>query len=72
MLVGVEPSPRLTNGLKYVPSGRNSRFYRYLETIPYGSTPGLGRYKFNIDINLDFVIDIYDLTTLAASLGESY
>lgn len=38
----------------------------------YGDTPGIGRYNFDIDFNFDFQIDIIDLTTLAASLGETY
>jgi len=39
----------------------------------YGETPKPGgRYDFNIDFNFDFTIDIYDLTTVAASLGKEY
>lgn len=38
----------------------------------YGDTPGVGLYNFDIDFNLDFRIDILDLTTVAANLGESY
>jgi hypothetical protein len=38
----------------------------------YGTTPGIGNYYFDVDLNYDFVVDIYDLTTLAANLGESY
>jgi len=38
----------------------------------YGDTPGIGNYYFDIDFNHDFKIDIIDLTTLAANLGESY
>jgi len=41
----------------------------------YGSTPkfqGQSLYNFNIDFNLDYKIDIYDLTTLAVHIGKSY
>jgi len=40
--------------------------------LAYGDTPGIGRYSFNTDFNFDFTIDIYDLTTIAASLGKEY
>jgi len=44
----------------------------------YTNTPGIGKYDLgteitlNIDLNLDFTVDIYDLTTVAANLGQSY
>jgi len=44
----------------------------------YGTTPGIGKYNLDtdvsvsVDINFDFVVDIYDLTTIAANLGENY
>lgn len=40
----------------------------------YGDTPGMpgGCYNFDIDFNFDFTIDIGDLTTIAANLGEEY
>jgi hypothetical protein len=38
----------------------------------YETTPGIGNYYFDVDLNYDFIVDIYDLTTLAANLGESY
>ncbi len=38
----------------------------------YGNTPGIGSYYFEIDLDANYVIDIYDLTTLAANLGETY
>lgn len=38
----------------------------------YEDTPGIGRYDFSIDFNFDFKIDICDLTTIAANLGETY
>jgi len=40
----------------------------------YGSTPGMQMYDFTIDFNFDTSpgIDIYDLSTIAASLGETY
>jgi len=41
----------------------------------YGSTPGnpsMPGFDFSIDLNFDFTVDIYDLTTLAANLGEEY
>jgi len=38
----------------------------------YGNTPGIGNYYFELDFNFDYVVDIYDLTTIAANLGETY
>jgi len=44
----------------------------------YSNTPGIGKYDLeaeitvNIDLNLDYIVDIYDLTTVAANLGASY
>ena len=38
----------------------------------YGSTPGIMGFDFDIDFNFDFTIDICDLVTIAASLGEEY
>ncbi len=38
----------------------------------YGNTPGIGNYYFEVDLDANYVIDIYDLTTLAANLGETY
>ena len=38
----------------------------------YGNTPGIGNYYFDVDFNSDFIVDICDLTTLAANLGEEY
>ncbi len=40
----------------------------------YGEMPGRpeGCYSWEIDFNFDFVIDIGDLTTIAANLGEEY
>lgn len=37
----------------------------------YGSTPVLN-FDFTMDLNFDFKIDIYDLTTIAVNIGESY
>jgi hypothetical protein len=36
----------------------------------YGSMPGLGNYSFEMDLNYDFRIDVGDLTTIAANLGQ--
>jgi len=38
----------------------------------YESTPGIEGYDFSIDFNFDFTVDIYDLTTIAVNIGESY
>ena len=38
----------------------------------YGTSPGMERYDFSLDLNLDFVIDIYDLTTIAVHIGITY
>ncbi|NIW13777.1 MAG: hypothetical protein GWN31_07575 [Candidatus Thorarchaeota archaeon] len=42
----------------------------------YGNTPGIGNYYFEVDLttptDFDFKVDICDLTTIAANLGESY
>ncbi len=41
----------------------------------YGSTPGnqfMPNYDFSLDFNFDFIIDIYDLTTIAVNIGKSY
>jgi hypothetical protein len=39
----------------------------------YGSTPSqTSLYQFGLDFNFDFTIDIYDVTTVAASLGTTY
>jgi hypothetical protein len=41
----------------------------------YGSTPGnqfVPNYDFSLDFNFDFIIDIYDLTTIAVNIGKSY
>jgi len=42
--------------------------------MAYGEMPGRpeGLYSWEIDFNFDFVIDIGDLTTIAANLGEEY
>lgn len=39
----------------------------------YGSTPRVGSgYDFCLDFNFDYTVDIYDLTTMAVNIGESY
>jgi len=38
----------------------------------YGDTPGIENYYFEIDFNSDYVVDICDLTTVAANLEKSY
>jgi len=38
----------------------------------YGSTPVMMNLDFSMDFNFDFKIDIYDLTTIAVNIGESY
>jgi len=38
----------------------------------YGTTPGLPMYSFDLDLNLDFVIDIYDLLQISIELGKEY
>lgn len=42
----------------------------------YGNTPGIGNYYFEVDLtaltDYDFKVDLCDLTTVAANLGESY
>lgn len=40
----------------------------------YGSMPGMPEvnFDFSIDFNFDFTVDIYDLTTIAVNIGESY
>jgi len=38
----------------------------------YGDTPGIRNYYFEVDFNFNYVVDLYDLTTIAANLGETY
>jgi len=41
----------------------------------YGSTPRnpfVPNYDYSFDFNFDYTIDIYDLTTIAVNIGESY
>jgi hypothetical protein len=40
----------------------------------YGSTPGMPgmTYDFSMDLDFNFKIDIYDLTTIAVNIGKSY
>lgn len=38
----------------------------------YGTTPGLPLYSFDLDLNFDFVIDIYDLLQISIELGKEY
>lgn len=38
----------------------------------YGDTPGIGNYDFSMDLDFDFKIDLTELTTIAANLGEEY
>lgn len=38
----------------------------------YGATPGIAEFDFDLDFNDDFEIDVYDLTTIGANMGEEY
>ena len=38
----------------------------------YRTTPGMTEFDFDLDFNDNFEIDIYDLTTIGANLGENY
>jgi hypothetical protein len=58
--------------LQDVPDGKINIFDLTHVAKGYGSTPGKPEYNFDIDFNFDYKVDIYDLTTIAANLGESY
>lgn len=70
--IGDVAGPRLAPDAPYVPDGEIDIFDLVHVAKAYGNTPGIGNYYFEIDFNSDYIVDIYDLTTLAANLGESY
>jgi len=74
-IVHTKPVPKgdVTSEAPNVPDGKINIWDLVHVARAYGETPKpWGKYDFNIDFNFDFTIDIYDLTTLAANLGENY
>lgn len=72
VLAGAAPIGDVSGVQTNVPDGKIDIYDLVHVARAYGNTPGIGKYDFNIDLNVDFKIDIFDLTTVAANLGTSY